>query len=89
MALVLMLAGLAFPWFTLRDESGSIAPNIPRKAIHKVEAHAPRPPITRGYFVISYEVDGKSREQTVVVAGGADEYARAVEVMRAAGLLQT
>ncbi len=89
MALILIMAGLAFPWLTPRNESASGAPNIPRQAIRQVEAHAPRPPITRGYFVVSYEADGKSREQTIVVAGGADEYARAVDALRAAGLLET
>jgi hypothetical protein len=36
-----------------------------------------------------YEVDGRQLPQRIIVQGGKDEYLRAVETVRAAGLLQT
>jgi hypothetical protein len=89
MAIILILAGLALPWLQLLKESKAVAPNIARQAIRKFEAHAPISVLTRGYFVVWYQQEGKLRQQRIVVQGGAEEYSRAVEAMRAAGLPQT
>jgi len=89
MGAILVILGLGLRWQQVRGSSVAVAPNIPRQAVRKVEARAPLPPLIRGDFVVWYEVDGRLIRQRIIVQGGKDEYLRAVEAMRAAGLLQT
>jgi hypothetical protein len=89
MGAILVILGLGLRWQQVRGSSVTVAPNIPRQAVRKVEARAPLPPLIRGDFVVWYEVDGRLIRQRIIVQGGKDEYLRAVEAMRAAGLLQT
>ena len=85
LGVLFVILGIGLRWQQVRAGSGAVAPNIPRQAIRKVEAHAPF--LTRGYFTVEFELDGKLFRQRIIVQGGKDEYLRAVEVMRAAGLL--
>ena len=88
MGAILVVLGLGLRWQQIRSGSVPVTPNIPRQAIRKVEARALLRLLTQGDFVVWYEVDGRRLRQRIVVQGGRDEYLRAVEVMRAAGLLQ-
>lgn len=85
----MVILGLGLRWQQVRGSSVAVAPNIRRQAVRKVEAHAPLPLLIQGDFVVWYEVDGRLIRQRIIVQGGKDEYLRAVEAMRAAGLLQT
>ena len=88
-AAILVILGLGLRWQQVRGSSVAVAPNIRRQAVRKVEAHAPLPLLIQGDFVVWYEVDGRLLRQRIIVQGGKDEYLRAVETVRAAGLLQT
>jgi hypothetical protein len=86
MGAIFVILGLGLRWQQVRGNSTAPAPNIPRQAIRKVEVRAPLL-FMPGEFVVLYEAGGKTFRQRIVVQGGTDEYARALSVLRAAGLL--
>lgn len=61
-------------------------------SVRRVTARAPRPPLTRGYFEVHYEVGGVPRRRFImlpgVFSGGAAEFEKASEVFRQLGLLK-
>ena len=88
---VLSPIGAFFLWNVIASRNNSARPVIDRLAVRSVEAQPPRPPITRGYFIVKFEENGKMRKRLIVLPGSMDdggaEYARAEGMMRAAGLL--
>ena len=90
---VFSLIGVFFLWSIFRSRHCSAVPVINRSAIRAVEAHRPRPPLTRGYFVVLFEERGRARKRFIMLPGswanGGEEYARAEAAMRASGLLST
>lgn len=89
----LVLIGLFLLWNVFASRSNSAAAAIARAAIQTVEAHPPRPPLTRGYFTVHFLEDGKARQRLIMLPGsmsnGQEEYKQAVAAMHAAGLLPT
>jgi hypothetical protein len=86
MGVIFVILGLGLRWQQVR--ANTVAPNIPRQAIRKVEARAPAMVFAPGDFVVYYDLGNRFVRQRIIVQGGNDEYLHAVEVMRAAGLLQ-
>jgi hypothetical protein len=84
-----VILGLALRWQQVRGNAAVHAPTIPRQAVRKIETHAPLWLLMPGYFVVWLEMGGKMFRQRIIVQGGKGEYLRAVELMRAAGLLQS
>ena len=82
-----VILGLGLRWQQVR--ANAVAPNIPRQAIRKIDARAPAMLFAPGDFVVYYDLGNRFVRQRIIVQGGNDEYSHAVEVMRAAGLLQT
>ena len=87
----LCVFGIVFLRNIAASRNISVAPIIDLSAIRTVEAHPPRPPATRGYFVVWFEKNGKERKRLIALPGimenGQDEYARAEAAMRDAGLI--
>ncbi len=87
------LVGAFFLRTVISSRNNSAAPVINRSTIRTVEAHPPRPPITRGYFVVWFEEEGKTRNRLIMLPGsmanGQEEYVRAEAAMRATGLLSS
>jgi hypothetical protein len=75
----------------LRSRGLSATPEIPLASIERIEACAPRPPLTRGYFVVHFRENGVPRKRLVMLpgslSGGAQEFDRAQRVLERAGLL--
>ena len=87
----LSLIGTLFLWNVIASRKNSATPVIERATIKSVEAHPPRPPATRGYFIVWFEEGGTLRKRIIMLPGcleaGGAEYERAEAVMRGAGLL--
>ena len=84
--------GLLLLWVVFLSRQNSAAATIDRLTIRSVEAHPPRPPITRGYFRVWFADDrGQQRQRLIMLPGslsdGDAEYGKAVAAMRVAGLL--
>jgi hypothetical protein len=84
--------GIFFIWNIVVSRNNSFAPVIDRSAIRKIVAHPPHPPVTRGYFAVLFEEDGRIRKRLIMIPGsmqgGKPEYERALTAMREAGLLR-
>jgi len=78
-------------WSVFASRNNSATPVIERSAIRRVEARPPRPPLARGYFVVTFEEGGKERRRLILLpgsmSGGRAEYDKARDVLTAAGLL--
>ncbi len=78
-------------WNVIVNRKYSAAPVIEHSSIRDVQAHAPRPPMTRGYFTVYFGEQGRERKRLIMLAssvdGGGVEYLRAVTLMQKAGLL--
>lgn len=65
---------------------------IVRAEITHLQAHAPVPPIKRGYFWVHYQRDGVAAKRIIicpgVFAGGQAEFERAKSLFEGEGLLQ-
>jgi hypothetical protein len=89
--ILLSFIGVFFIWNVFVSRNASAAPVIERSTIQSVTAHPPRPPFTRGYFVVRYFENGKERRRYIflpgVMSNGKREYQRALVVMQEAGLL--
>jgi hypothetical protein len=85
------LFGAIFLWNVIVSRNNSATPAIERSSIRLVEAHPPRPPRTRGYFVVRFAEGGKERKRLIMLpgsaSGGSEEYTLACSMMREAGLL--
>jgi len=83
--------GLVFGWNVWSSRHNSAASVIDRKAIRNIEAHPPRVPITRGYFVVHFDDKGVTRQRLIMLPGsmsnGSEEFERALCVMREVGLV--
>lgn len=69
----------------------SASADISRADVLRVDAFPPRPPLTRGRFVVHFREDGKDRRRLILLpgslSGGGAEYERAVALLRGEGLL--
>jgi hypothetical protein len=85
------LVGAIFLWNVFMSRNNSATALIERSAIRSVEAHPPHPPLTRGYFVIWFQENGKTRRRLIMLpgsmSGGNEEYELALSIMRQPGLL--
>jgi hypothetical protein len=85
------IVGLFLLWNVLSSRNNSAAPIIERAAVKSVEARAPRPPLTRGYFVVRFVENGKERKRLIMLpgslSGGKKEYERALLAMQNSGLV--
>ena len=76
----------------LRSKNVSAVSEILIATVRDVEAHPPRAPLVRGYFVVTFEhLAGTSRRLIILpgtLSGGAAEYERATTLLRAAGMLK-
>lgn len=88
---ILFALGILLLWNVFASRSNSAASVIERAAIVAVEAHSPRPPLTRGYFMLRFMENGKERKRLIMLpgtlSGGRQEYQRAFLAMQQAGLL--
>jgi len=70
----------------------SATPEIPLASVQRVEAKRPRPPLTRGHFVVHFTEVGQPRRRLIILpgslSGGAAEFARASGVLTECGLLK-
>jgi hypothetical protein len=73
-----------------RSRNVSATPIVARRSIRSVVAMAPVPPMTRGYFVVTFVVANKEKTRMIilpgVLQGGAEEYQRAIAAMESAGI---
>jgi len=88
-----VLIGVYLLWNVITSRNCSAVPIINRTAIRTVEAHPPRPPITRGYFAVLFSENGKESKRLIMLPGsmhgGRAEYKHAAATMRASGLIAT
>ncbi len=74
----------------LKTRGLSATPVLLRAAITRIEAHAPVAPVARAHFVVHFEENGHTLKRLVilpgVLEGGAEEFARALELLRNEGL---
>ena len=86
-----ILIGVYLFWGVITSRNNSATPTINRSAVRTVEAHPPRPPITRGYFAVMFRENGKEYKRLVMLPGsmnnGKAEYKVAEAAMRASGLI--
>jgi hypothetical protein len=87
-----LLWGTLFVRNVVASRNNSAAAMIKRSAIQTVTAHPPRPPLTRGYFAVFFEEEGRLRKRLIMLPGsmhgGREQYRRAEAIMDAAGLLR-
>jgi len=87
------LVGLWMARAVYASRHNSAVPIIERSTIRKIEQHAPRPPATRGYFVVHFEEGGNLRKRMIMLPGslegGQAEYAHAISVLSEAGLIKS
>jgi len=83
--------GGVFLCSVITSRNNSATPVILRSTIRGIVARPPRPPIVRGHFIVTFDEGGKERRRFILLpgtgSGGREEYAKAVQVMTAAGLL--
>ena len=88
---VLSIFGIIFIWNIIASRNNSAALVIERPAIHHVTAHTPRPPLTRGYFAVYFDEQGKQKKRLIMLPGsfsdGRKEYQKAIKIMQESGLL--
>jgi len=76
----------------LRSRNLSAVPEIPLADIVKVVPHAPRRPLTRGYFEVQFKQGEAVKTRLVILPGtldgGVEEYEKALKVLTEAGLLK-
>jgi hypothetical protein len=86
-----VLIGVYLLWDVITSRNNSATPTINRSAVRTVEAHPPRPPLTRGYFAVMFREDGKEHKRLIMLPGsmnnGKAEYKVAEAAMRASGLI--
>ena len=87
------LVGLWLARAVYASRHNSATPIIERSTIRKIEPHAPRPPATRGYFVVHFEEGGNLRKRMIMLPGslegGQAEYIHAINVLNEAGLIKS
>jgi hypothetical protein len=75
----------------LRSRGLSATPEIRLSSIERIEPCKPRPPLTRGYFVVHFRENGVPRRRLVLLpgslSGGGREFEHARRVLERAGLL--
>lgn len=76
-----------------RSRGLSAASEVLRASVQHVDVHRPRPPLTRGYFVVHFVENGEPRKRLIMLpgslAGGRSEFEKAIRVLKTAGLLKT
>lgn len=89
---LLLLWGALFVGNVVVSRNNSATAVVKRSAIRKVTAHRPRPPLTRGYFAVFFEEEGRLRKRLIMLPGsmhgGSEEYRRAEAMMPGVGLLR-
>jgi hypothetical protein len=89
--IAICLIGVYFLWNIFVSRSNSAVPIIDRSTIVSVEAHPPRPLLTRGYFVVRFVDNGKMCRRLIMLpgsrGGGKEEYRRALLIMEQSGLM--
>jgi hypothetical protein len=88
---LLLLWGALVVGNVVVSRNNSAAAMVKRSAIRKVTAHRPRFPLTRGYFTVFFEEEGRLRKRLIMLPGsmhgGGEEYRRAEAMMATVGLL--
>ena len=88
--IVVCLIGAYFLWNIFVSRTNSAVPIIDRSTIVSVEAHPPRLLLSRGYFVVRFLDNGKTRQRLIMLpgsrGGGKEEYRRALLIMEQSGL---
>jgi len=89
---IFSLAGLYLLYVVFTSISNSTAPVIERKAIELVKFSKTIPGITRSHFAVFFNENGKGKKRLILLpgtlAGGIDETALAVTIMKREGLLK-
>jgi hypothetical protein len=74
------------------SRNNSVTGFIERSTVKSVEAHPPRPPFTRGYFIIHFLHNSKEHKRMVMLpgslSGGNAEYPKALAIMKKTGWLE-
>ena len=88
----LSLLGLSLAYGILTSLNNSATPVIERSRIRRVRFHPSRPGITRTYFAVFFaDENGRDKKRLIMLpgtlAGGKEETAKALQIMRAAKLL--
>jgi len=66
-AVLLCLVGVFFVGNVFLNWNASAAPTIDRSNIQSVSTRRPRPPLTRGYFVVWFSKNGKARKRFIML----------------------
>jgi hypothetical protein len=89
---LLCVASLLLARAVFRSRGLSATPEIPLASVQRVEAKRPRPPLTRGHFVVHFEEAGRPRKRLIILpgslSGGTAEFNRAYGVLKECGLLR-
>jgi hypothetical protein len=76
----------------VRSQGLSAASEIPLAAIQRVELHRPRPPLTRGYFVVHFTEGPQTLRRLILLpgslTGGTAEFDKAVAILEQSGVLK-
>jgi hypothetical protein len=85
--------GILLFWNVIASRKNSGLNLIHRNVVESVSVRPPRPPWTRGYFIIRFLHNGKLRHRLVMLpgslSGGKEEFPRAVSALKAAGWLNS
>ncbi len=85
------IAGLLLLWSVLSSRYNSGTPVVERSTIKSVVAHPPRPPVARGYFVVTFLENGRERRRLIMLpgslSGGKEAWKQALVAMRESGLM--
>lgn len=86
------LAGLYLLYVVFTSINNSAAPVIQRAAIEEVKFSKTTPGLTRSYFSVFFNENGKRKKRLIMLpgtlAGGVDETVIAVEIMKREGVLK-
>jgi len=87
----LCILGSLLLWNIIWSRRNSAGTIIELSTVKSVDAHAPHPPFTRGYFVVHFLEKGEERQRLITLpgslSGGDEEFKKAVSTMRETGLL--
>ncbi len=89
---LLCLGSLFLVQGVVRSRGLSAVPEVPLSSVQRVEPRPPRPPLTRGYFVVHFLENDRPRKRLIILPGSLSsssrEFAKAVRVFEASGLLK-
>jgi hypothetical protein len=81
-----ILVSLYFVYSIFRNRSNSATPIIELKNIISIKSHTPKPPLIRGYFIVSFNETGVKKNRVIIMPGslenGSSEFEKAVKIFK-------